>query len=114
MASRMRHIDELYGILAERLRHKTTAQWTGIFTARDVSFGPVNSLDDLMQDEYLRETGFFKRYQHPTEGEVVMTSIPVNFSASPGSYRLPPPRVGEHTQEILESIGFKEGQQRHE
>jgi len=110
MASRMRNIDELYAMLAEKLRHKTTAEWTQLFTRHDVSFGPVNSLDDLMRDEYLRETGFFKRYRHPSEGEVVMTSIPVNFSESPGGYRLPPPRVGEHTREILQSIGLAEPQ----
>ncbi|MES2183990.1 MAG: CoA transferase [Pseudomonadota bacterium] len=106
MTSRMQHINELYGMLGEQLRHKTTAEWTAILNAADVPNGPVNTLPELLRDDYLRDTDFFKHYEHPTEGPLVMTSIPVRFSASPGGYRRPPPRVGEHTSEVLQSVGY--------
>ena len=44
--------------------------------------------------------------QFTPEGKLLMTSIPVSFTDSPGSYRLPPPRLGEHTQEVLASVGL--------
>lgn len=112
MTSRMRHINELYGMLADQLLHRSSAEWSRILTKADVPNGPVNSLQDLMRDDYLRETGFFQRYEHPSEGPMVMTSIPVRFSDSPGSCRRPPPRIGEHTQEVLESVGYSKLQAR--
>jgi formyl-CoA transferase len=60
-----------------------------------------------MTDDYLSATGFFKSYRHPTEGELVMTSNPIGFSATPPNYRYPPPRAGEHTMEVLRSVGFE-------
>ena len=41
--------------------------------------------------------------EHPTAGTVRMAGIPVKFSATPASIRLPPPLLGQHTEEVLES-----------
>ncbi|ANN80443.1 carnitine dehydratase [Bordetella flabilis] len=108
MASRMKHIDQLYAALADQLLTRTTDDWIAIFQERDVTSGPVRSLTELMSDDYLAATGFFKRYVHPSEGELVMTSNPIGFSASPPNYRFPPPRSGEHTFDVLRSVGYSE------
>lgn len=106
MTERMRHINELYGILGDALALRTTAEWNEILSTSDVPHGPVNSLGDLLRDPYLKETNYFQEFEHPSEGPMVMTSIPVSFSESPGTYRMPPPRLGEHTEEVLASIGL--------
>ncbi|MDF2463241.1 MAG: L-carnitine dehydratase/bile acid-inducible protein [Ramlibacter sp.] len=106
MTERMRNINELYEILSEALEQRTSAEWNEALRAADVPHGPVNSLPDLMRDPYLKETNFFREYEHPSEGKLVMTSIPVSFSESPGAYRLPPPQLGEHTEEVLASVGI--------
>ncbi|NMF88641.1 CaiB/BaiF CoA transferase family protein [Aromatoleum petrolei] len=105
-AHRVRHYDELYGIVAEQLKLKTTAEWYEIFDAIDIPNGPMNSLQDLLHDRYLAETGFFHRYTHPTEGPAVTTSVPVHFSETPGSIRLPPPLLGEHNHAVLSELGY--------
>ena len=106
MTHRMQNISELYKILSDTLEQRTSAEWSELLRQADVPHGPVNTLADLMRDPYLQETGYFQKYEHPSEGTLLMTSIPVSFTDSPGSYRLPPPRLGEHTQEVLASVGF--------
>jgi formyl-CoA transferase len=106
MTARMRNIDQLYGILEAAIATRTSAEWSAIFDAADVPYGPVRELDQMMSDPYLRETGFFERHQHPTEGEMVMTAIPVQFSDSPGNVRLLPPTLGEHSLEVLAEVGY--------
>ena len=68
----------------------------------------VNSLDTLLTDAQLQATGFWKFLEHPTEGTLRMPDIPTTFSASPGEIRLLPPRLGEHSIELLREAGFAE------
>ncbi|MNF37888.1 Formyl-coenzyme A transferase [compost metagenome] len=110
MTERMRHINELYGILGDVIATQTSAYWEKVFAEADVPHGQVRELHELMQDDYLRETGFFNKVEHPTEGELVMTSIPVQFSSSPGNVRYLPPNLGEHSQEVLGEIGYSPDQ----
>jgi crotonobetainyl-CoA:carnitine CoA-transferase CaiB-like acyl-CoA transferase len=110
LGERTRNIDALLSILAERVALRTTAEWRERLMPADIPHGAANALDDLPQDDYLRQTGFFQRYDHPTEGPMMTTSIPVAFAHAPGALRLPPPRHGEHTRAILGEIGYTAAQ----
>jgi crotonobetainyl-CoA:carnitine CoA-transferase CaiB-like acyl-CoA transferase len=66
----------------------------------------VARFEDLLADPYLNETGFFQRYEHPTEGPMLTTAVPTQFSATPGGLHRPPPLLGEHNVEVLSSIGY--------
>ena len=105
-AHRVRNYDELYSIVAAQLKLRTTAEWHDLLDAQDIPNGPMHSLQELLHDPYLKETGFFLHYDHPSEGPAVTTAVPVAFSATPGGVHRPPPLLGEHNQEVFAEIGL--------
>jgi crotonobetainyl-CoA:carnitine CoA-transferase CaiB-like acyl-CoA transferase len=108
IAARSDNVDALYAVLTEGMRERTSAEWLATLSELDVPCGPANTLAELMTDEYLRETGFFQRTRHPLDGDVTVTAIPAQFSASPPSVRRLWPALGEHAAEVLREIGCDE------
>ena len=111
LARRTDNIGELYEIVIERMRRRTTAEWRERLDSFDVPNGVVTSLEGLLADPYLNDAGFFERVEHPSEGKMLTTAIPVMFSGSPGdTFRLPPPRLGEHTRSVLGELGYSDAE----
>jgi len=110
IAARSTHVDALYATLTEGMTLRTTAEWLEMLRAADIPCGAANTLQDLMSNPYLRETGFFQEMQHPVEGKVVLPAIAPEFSVSPPSVRRLWPSLGEHTEEVLREVGLTEGE----
>ncbi len=108
VTARAENIDSLYGVLTEAMGARSTAEWLAILTPLDIPCGAAASLPDLLESEYLRETGFFEPREHPVEGAVTVTAIPAAFSDTPASVRRLWPTLGEHTAEVLAEVGLTE------
>ena len=104
--ARSDNVDALYATLTEGMRARGTAEWLDILRPLDIPCGPVATLDDLFESDYLKETGFFRQRQHPAEGAVTVTAIAPEFSASPPAVRRLWPTLGQHTEEVLREIGL--------
>ena len=87
MAARSRNIADVYRIAEAQFAAKTTQQWLAQFDELEIPAGPLNSLDDVLNDEHLAPIGFFRHFKHPTEGELVMPDVPVRFTDSPAGDR---------------------------
>ena len=103
--ARTANIDALYGTLTEGMKQRTTAEWLAELQPADIPCGAANSLADLFTNDYLRETGYFQSMRHPVEGDVLVPSIPAQFSRSPPAIRTLWPTLGQHTHEILREAG---------
>jgi crotonobetainyl-CoA:carnitine CoA-transferase CaiB-like acyl-CoA transferase len=65
----------------------------------------VQDLEDLLDDPHLVATGFWEMHRHPTEGMLRLPASPLGLRATPPSIRRLPPRLGEHTEEVLREFG---------
>ena len=110
LAARTRNIDTLYGLLGEAFVSFTTEDAIRRLRVAGIACGAVNTIESLQDDPHLAAIGFFKTYEHPASGCVVTTDVPVQMSRTPGAVALPPPRLGEHSQTILASVGYGEGE----
>lgn len=91
---------EFYAKITELARTKTTAECLEILRANEVPAMPVTDLDDVIDDPHLRETGFFVRSDHPTEGSLFQMRDPIRYDGydrpDPGHA----PCLGEHGSEF--------------
>ncbi len=108
IGDRMAHIGVLYQLVEDHLLARDTAEWLALLQQADVPAGPAYSLDQLRADPHLEQKRFFQEFEHPSEGRLLMPGIPTAFSDSPGQLRRGPPRLGEHTREVLAMAGVEE------
>lgn len=101
LAARSANVDALYAQTAALLAGATTAEWLARLHPRDVPVAEVADLESLWTDPHLRATGFWQECEHPSEGRLRLPGVPMRFSATPGALRRSPPRLGEHSREVL-------------
>ncbi len=108
LESRLAHIEALYEELAKIVVTRSSAEWLDALGRANVPAMVVNTLAMLLTDPQLEATGFWKIVEHPSEGTLRVPDIPATYSLTPGEIRRLPPRLGEHSLEVLREAGFSE------
>jgi crotonobetainyl-CoA:carnitine CoA-transferase CaiB-like acyl-CoA transferase len=99
--------DHVYRLLAARLPERPTADWLALLATRDVWCAPVQSFDQLVDDPQVAHNQLLTTVGYPGLGEVRVVGVPARFSGTPGTIRLGPPAVGQHTDELLAAAGYE-------
>lgn len=107
-AARAQNYDVAYATLAGIIATRTTAQWTELCEAHEIPCQKVNAIEDLLHDEHLQQVGFFQDTEHPSEGRIRLMRPAARWSDADVSIRRLPPRIGEHSLEVLREAGLSE------
>jgi crotonobetainyl-CoA:carnitine CoA-transferase CaiB-like acyl-CoA transferase len=98
---------ELERLIDERMRTRPRDQWIAELRALGMPAGPVYNLSEVFADEHVQQSGMVETVAHPTIGALRQLASPLKIEAfGNGSVRRPPPRLGEHTREILDEFGI--------
>ena len=100
-AGRMANRSALEQTLSETLTTRTTAHWIQVLDCAGVPCGPINDMAQVYTDPQVIARDMVVEIDHPAAGPIRNIGIPIKFSETPGTVRRPPPRLGEHTQEVL-------------
>ena len=105
-ASAYERRDEVRKILDDALTDRNSEEVLAALSKRDLWCARVQDFDDVLNDPQVAHNGMIQEIEHPRAGKIKVVGVPVVFSETPGSIRLAPPLVGEHTDAILGSLGY--------
>ncbi len=109
-ALRNQNIDALYRAAGAALGRRDTAEWLALLREADIPAGPVNRLEDLQHDPQLVANGFFRPYEHPSEGAIEVPDTAFRLDRKPLPLRRHQPGLGEQSREILAEAGFSDAE----
>ena len=106
---RVAHRAELLAIVAAEFQKRSATEWCRLLWDAAVPAGPVNSVDEVYADPQVRHREMLAEVPHPglASGVFRISGVPVKLQATPGSIRRYPPRLGEHTREVLAELGYR-------
>jgi crotonobetainyl-CoA:carnitine CoA-transferase CaiB-like acyl-CoA transferase len=96
--------------IAEITKHKPSAHWVELFEEAGVPCGPIYSIDQVFADPQVKHLGLAAPVKSKNRGDTHLVNSAVNFEGLPKKIRSATPEAGEHTVEILHSIGYTDKQ----
>jgi len=103
-AKRVENRVELVARVAEVVAQKSCDEWIELFVDAAIPCGPVNNMQRLFDDPQVLHRKMVVDVPHETIGTLRLTGVPIKYSETPGAVRLPPPLLGQHTDEILTGV----------
>lgn len=101
---RVRHRDILIPMVAEMVKTKTKQEWIALLEANGVPCGPINNLDEVFVNPQVDARGMRIDLPHPSGGKVKLVGSPMKLRGTPPQYDMPPPLLGQHTDEVLRDM----------
>ena len=100
-ADRVRHRAELVPLLEQVMKTRPKADWLSRLEAAKVPCGAINSLDEVFVDPHVQARGMVTHWQHALRADLPLVSSPIKLEKTPVRTTMPPPMLGQHTDEVL-------------
>jgi CoA:oxalate CoA-transferase len=104
--TRKKNRKALTPLLEAKLMERPTAYWVDALNARDVPSGAILPLGKALSQEQVKYRNSFSQVTVEGIGELPLFNLTAKFSATPGMVEVPPPRLGQHTEEVLRGMGM--------
>ncbi len=106
--TRSDHRVELNAKIGEATRHKPSAHWVELFEEAGVPCGPIYSIDQVFADPQVQHLGMAASVTSRKRGDFQLVASPINMEGTPKKIRSATPEAGEHTKEILKTVGYSD------
>ena len=103
-AARTKNAADYFEVQATSLGHKTTDEWVELFDKLDVPAARYNTIDELLTDPHLKDVGFFREEEHPSQGKIRRTKLANVFSGGARKNETHAPLLGEHNDYVYREI----------
>jgi formyl-CoA transferase len=103
---RVRKRDKLAEDLAATFKQRTVDDWVERFLAAGVPAGPINDYKAALESDHALARGAVMDIEHPVEGKYRALGFAAKLSETPAQVRMPPPFLGQHTDELLDELGL--------
>lgn len=109
-ADRVTHMDDLEDEIESRLRERSTDEWTAVLQDVGVPAGPVQPIEDALYNEQTAARGSVGMIEDQEHGEIPVIEHPLKYRHAKSGFESPPPKLGEHTHEVFEEIGYSDSE----
>lgn len=104
MSQRIVHRGELIPLIAEVMRTRSKREWIELLEAANVPCGPINNMKEVFEDPQVQHRQLRVDMPHPLGGTASVVRSPLRLSETPVEYRLAPPTLGQHNEEVLKGL----------
>jgi formyl-CoA transferase len=105
---RFKNAGELVSILDRIFRSKTYEEWIKILSQSKIVWSPVTKPLEVTLDQQAIQNDFFKDWDHPEYGNIKVLNNPIKLSKTMAEITMAAPKLGEHSVEILEELGYSQ------
>ena len=104
---RVVHRAECVGLLSEIFRTRTVAEWVEVIERAGVPCGPINRVDDVVNNPQVQARNMIAELSHPNVPDLRIPNSPLKLAETPAAIKRPPPLLGQHNEEILAELGYE-------